>query len=210
MRIVGVVGDVHDGGAGTAIGPTLYIPYAQNNSAIATFVVKSSGEPGSLTRALERAIWSVDRGQPVERAAAMSELLSSYNATQRFKTLLLSAFAALGAALAAIGIYGVAATMVAERAKEMAVRVTLGAKRSDILRVLLAETGRWVIVGVVIGALTTFAAMRLGARWMTDGVELGVLPSVVVMMAIAVLVLGATWAPVRRATRISLTELLRR
>ncbi len=210
IRVVGVVGDVHDGGAGTKIGPTLYIPYAQNNTAVTTILAKGAGDPARLTRDLERAIWSVDRGQPVEKAASMHELLSAFNAAQRFKALLLTAFAVLGVTLAAIGIYGVTATMLAERAKELAVRVTLGARRPDILRALLAETGRWVVLGVGVGALTTLAVTRAGARWMTDGVELRLTTSLLVVLAIAALVLLATWAPIRRATDVSLVDLLRR
>ena len=130
MTVVGVAGDVMDAGAGVKAGPTLYIPYLQNNTATArvTLVVATRGDPLASAGVVQRAIWSVDPNQAATRVGRLEDLLVTSASDQRFRTVLLTIFAASGMLLALVGVYGVAAAAVSARRWEAA--GTAGARRT--------------------------------------------------------------------------------
>ncbi|HEY1338585.1 MAG TPA: ABC transporter permease, partial [Bryobacteraceae bacterium] len=120
MTIVGVAGDVMDNGLGVQPDPTLYVAYLQQNTSTArvSLVVRTSNDASSFGREIERAVWSVDPGQPIDALAPLPVVLTESTGDQRFQTILLASFALLGLILAMIEIYGVTAAAVTARTWE--------------------------------------------------------------------------------------------
>ena len=170
MTVIGVVGDVMDAGLGVEQGPTLYVNYLQVNSPTArvSVLVRLSGDPLAATRAVQRAVWSVDPGQPMDRVGRLNDVLVDTTSSQQFQTILLSGFALVGLALAVIGVYGVTAAAVKARTWEVGVRMALGASSSRVLGEMLRESGMRVLVGMAVGVAAFLAAGRLVAGLLYD------------------------------------------
>jgi putative ABC transport system permease protein len=205
-EIVGVVADAKLARLDAKADPAIYVPHAQNTwpHALRTssIVVRTSGEPHSLSAAVRGELRAIDPSLAVTQVRTMEEIVGESLAPRRFSAALLAVFAALAGALAAVGIYGVMAYSVAERRHEIGIRMALGARRSEILRMVLAGGGRLAAVGVVIGLAGAAALTRLMA-----GLLYGVGASDPPTFALAALVLAgvalaACLVPARRATKV--------
>ena len=166
MTIVGVTGDVMDNGLGVQPDSTLYVAYLQQNTATArvSLVVRTANDAPSYRRDIERAIWSVDPGQPIDGLALLTEVLAQSTGDQRFQTVLLSSFALLGLLLAMIGVYGVTSAAVTARTWEMGVRLALGATSASVVLNMLSESAKRILLGVVAGVALFFAFGRIAAN----------------------------------------------
>jgi putative ABC transport system permease protein len=186
MTIVGVAGDVMDAGAGVNLGPTLYVPYLQANTATArvTLVVRAAGDPMTIANAVRQAIWSVDPLQPVDGVGRLDRLLIASAGDERFRTVLVTIFALIGLSLALVGVHGVTAAAVASRTREMGVRLALGARPWQLVRGLLLETMGRVGVGAGAGVLAFLACGRLLKRLLYDApaVQADIIAAAVVLM----------------------------
>jgi len=186
MTVVGVAGDVMDAGAGASLGPTLYVPYLQVNTPTArvSLVVRSSGDPLSMAHAIQQAVWSIDPLQPVDRVARLDHLLTVSAGDERFRTVLVGIFAAIGLVVAMVGVHGVTAAAVASRTREMGIRLALGARPAELVGGLVVETMRRVGIGAAVGALTFVACGRLLNRllYAAPAVEPDVIGAAVVLM----------------------------
>jgi putative ABC transport system permease protein len=116
-----------------------------------SLIVRAGGSAALLAPALERAIWSVDRDQPITRVAPMDDLVQASEAQRRFALILFEAFGLVALVLATIGIYGVLAGSVTERTREIGVRMALGASRGEIVSMVVRQAMAMTIAGVVIG-----------------------------------------------------------
>ena len=165
MTIVGVAADVMDSGLGVEQGPTLYSPYLQTNTPLArvSLVVRTERDPLSVANAVRAAIWTIDPLQPVDRTGRLDDVLVEGTSEQRFRTVLLAAFAAIGLALALVGIYGVSAAAVKARTWEVGVRLALGASPRAVVWGMLRESGTRVLAGAAAGLAAFLALSRLGA-----------------------------------------------
>jgi predicted permease len=152
-EIVGVVGDVRFSSLRATPRAELFIPHAQNPYLDLTLVVRGRGGEAELVRRVEREIRSLDPGQPAHAVANMDALLRLSSAEDRFATTLLLALAALAATLAATGIHGLLAFVVAQRRRELGIRQAFGATPRQIGALVLAESGRLVAAGCAIGAV---------------------------------------------------------
>jgi putative ABC transport system permease protein len=125
--------------------------------------VRTAVDPLSLALSVRKAVWEVDKDQPVSDIDTMENIVSAAVARQRFSMLLFGIFAALALVLAAVGIYGVMSYAVTQRTREIGIRIALGAKRTDVLKLAMGHGLRLVMIGVVIGLGAAFVLTRVMA-----------------------------------------------
>jgi putative ABC transport system permease protein len=203
ITVVGIVGDVHHDDLTMPAGLSMYTPQAQRADSYLTAVLKSTGPDASaLAGSARRVINHLDPAVPVYDVATVSTLIVKSTAQRLFVMRLLAGFAAVAVLLAAVGLYGVVAYGVAQRTREVGLRVALGAQRRDVLRLVLSKGLLLVGAGVGAGLAASVAATRyLGS------LVFGVSPTDPATFASAatllmVVALLAHWVPVRRALRI--------
>lgn len=162
MTVAGVVGDVMDAGLGVDTGPTLYVPYLQQNTPTAriSLTIRTASDPEAAANAVRQAVWTVDPAQPVDMVRTLEEALDDSVAQPRFRTLLMGAFGGFGLALACIGVYSVAAYGARQRTREIGVRLALGARRTDVTRYLALGSMQPVIAGSMLGLVGTGLLMQ--------------------------------------------------
>ena len=201
-EIVGLLGDVPNLAVGTDPQPEIYLPFAQIPSATQNLIVRTAGDPRSLTSAVRARVLALDRDQPVTGVQSMDEVLQTGAAQPRFTTYLLGGLSATAFLLSMVGIYGVIAYSVAERTQEMGIRIALGAEGRDILRLVLRHGLVLAGTGIAIGLAAAFALTRLMATLLyhvsvTDPVTFIAGPAL--FAAVAML---ASYLPARRAMRV--------
>ena len=206
LTIVGVVGDVRQAGLYGDVRRDLYLPYAQDRRGFIAprdLVVRTKGgDTASVAGAVRQAIWSVDKDQPISNVRTMDQVFAAAISQERFQALLLGLFAALAMVLACVGLYGVISYSVAQRTHEIGVRMALGARPLDVLRLVLRQGMTLTIAGLVVGVAVGLAATRV-----LSDMLFGVTPrDPVTFIGVPVLLLLvaflACYIPARRATRI--------
>jgi putative ABC transport system permease protein len=202
ITIVGVVGDVHHASLEAAPQPTLYVPYRQDAWPFMTFVLRTAAAPAALTTAVRQAIWQVDKTQPDGVVRTMDEQLSLSLARRRFSVTLLTAFGAIAVILAAIGLYGVLAFIVAQRRREIGVRMALGAQPRDVIADVLGQGLRLALLGVGAGIALALVSTRL-----INSLLFGTSPTDVATFAgvatlLIVVAIAASLVPALRASRV--------
>ena len=207
FTIVGVVGDTHQLGPDNAMRPEIYVP-ARDFSTI-NLAVRTVGDPAALGPALLRLVGSINPQQPVERMRPMEGELHSWLAPRRFNMTILGVFAALALVLASLGLYGVLAYVVTLRTRELGIRVALGADRAALLRLVIGQGTRLVLIGVAIGfaaalALTRFMSSLLFGVSTVDPLTFAIVPAVLLAVALV-----ASYIPARRASRVDPMQALR-
>jgi putative ABC transport system permease protein len=160
-QVVGVVGDVRHAGLDANANATAYWPHPELAYNFMTLVIRTDGDPLALAPAVRQAVWSLDKDQPVVDIRTMEDLLWVSLARARFSTVVLGVFAGMALLLAITGIYGVVSYSVAERTREIGIRVALGAQRSDVLRMVLRQGLILAGFGIGIGLAAALALTRL-------------------------------------------------
>jgi len=199
--IIGVAGDIRQDDPGQPIKPEILVPWAQLPWIGATLVIRADGDALLAQKLVQQAIWSVNKSLPPGRARTVDEMLSSQVATPRLYMVLVGVFSAMAMALAAVGIYGLFASIVARRRNEMAIRVTMGARSANILWMVIGEGIRLSGAGIGLGLLSALALARLMRSLLyevspTDPLTLG--SGTVMLLTVALL---SCYIPARRATR---------
>lgn len=201
-EIVGIVADVKSWPSQPVIDPQIYECYWQHPGEFMTLAARTGSDPGSMAKSIQEAIWSVDKDQPVGRLATLTAMLSEENAGDEFATEMFSFFSGLALLLATIGVYGIAAYSVAQRTREIGIRMALGAQRSHVVKMILGGSARLVAIGSIVGLLLAWPLPRVftaafeGLQFRTGWIYV-LVP--VMMASIAML---ACSLPARRATRI--------
>jgi putative ABC transport system permease protein len=203
LTVIGVVGDVRHTGLTDAVGPEIYTPASQTSIPAMMIAVRAAADPASLAPALRDAIRSVDPNVPVADVQPMRAMIGQTLARPRLLMILLVGLAASGLLLAAMGVYGVVGYSVAQRRREIGIRMALGAGRSQVLGLVLRE-GLWHgIVGLGVGIPSSYLATRT-LRGLLFGVAATDLAT---SAAVALLTLGivllATYLPARRASNVA-------
>ncbi len=156
--IVGVVSDFTPIGAENGKRPQIFSPYLKLDDA--TLMVRTRGAPESYGKALQNAVWSLDRDLPADKVLTMDYYMNDILAQRKFNTLLIGIFAALALLLAMMGIYGVLSNLVASRVREIGIRMAIGATPGEIGGLMLRQSMIPVALGLAIGLAGTFALSR--------------------------------------------------
>lgn len=210
FTIVGVVGDVRERSLATDPRPTFYASYRQRPGVASrfSFVLSGAAGPAAITSAAQRIVRAVRPDLP-PRVRTIDAIVSGSVADRRFVLWLVAIFGIAALTLAALGVYSVISYLVAQRNRELSIRVALGAKANDIVRLVIRQGIGLAGLGIAIGALVAFAATRLIATMLygvsaTDPLAFGAV--VVTLTLVAML---ASWVPARRAARVRAMDVLR-
>jgi len=202
-EVVGVVGDVREGGLASDPSPEIYVPLFQAWVPPGLpYLVRTRAEPLSLTHTIRRAVLEVDKDQPIFQTQTMEQILYGASAAPRLRAELLSLFSLLALALTAVGLYGVMAYLVSQRTHEIGVRIALGAPPARILKLVLQESALLIAAGILLGLVGAIGLARLISTLLfaikaTD-------PATFVLVSLLVLAVGllACYIPARRATKV--------
>jgi putative ABC transport system permease protein len=201
--IVGVVGNERQSEIGMPARIELIGPFAQSfERQMHVYARVSDGEPMSLVPAVRAIVQEIDRELPLYDAVAMEDLVADSMARDRFLMLLLLAFAGVALVLALVGVYGITAQAARQRLPELGLRMALGARAADLVRLTLGRSIVLVAIGIGMGIAAALVATRVMA-----GMLYGVAPNdpatfIVVTLLLAAAALGASWLPARRAARV--------
>jgi putative ABC transport system permease protein len=203
-EIVGVVGNVKPRGLDVESRPQLYLPYAQKPTIASffTFTIRTESAPLNLAAAVQNEIAALDKNLPVANVRTMDQIVSISLEQRRLTMALFSGFAAIAVLLAAIGVYGVVSYSVTQRTHELGIRVALGARWSDVLRLILKQGIALAIVGVAVGVGAAIALTRLMRSLLFQVAATDVATFVSVAVGLIAVVLLACYVPARRATKV--------
>jgi putative ABC transport system permease protein len=201
-QIVGVVGDVKQYGLDKDAADEIYVPLAQSPLLDAIVEVKTTVEPMSVARGIIELLYAVDPNQPAARVRSMEQVRAESVAAPRLTSNLLSLFALLALTIAATGIGGVMALAVGQRRHEIGVRMAIGARPGEILRMILGQGMALALVGVAFGLLGALALTRLLQRLLFEVGPTDPITFVGVAIVISAATLIACYVPARRAARV--------
>jgi predicted permease len=209
QTIVGVVADTRRGGLERAPWAEVYFSQAQAADPSVYALVRTAGDPLTIAKAAQSEVWAIDRDQPVASIRTVDAILARSQANRRFTTLLLALFSVVALTLAAIGIYGVMAYSTAQRTQEIGIRMALGARRGDVLRMVLAEGLTIGGAGLALGLAGAFALTRF-----MSGLLFGVgthdpLTFIALPLGLLLVAAVATLIPAARAIRVNPSIALR-
>ena len=209
-EIVGVVGDVKEAGLGAEKMNAFYTPLEQAQwvDNPLWLVVRANGDAAALTGVIKRAVWSVDKDQPISRIATMDARIAATEAQRHFALIVFEAFALTSLALAAIGIYGVLSS-VTERIREIGVRSALGASPGDIYGLVIRQGMTIAVIGVILGAGGAMVASRALATLLFGVSTLDIVTYAGVIALLLAIAAVACWLPASRAAHIDPSITLR-
>jgi putative ABC transport system permease protein len=208
-EIVGIVGDVRHADLATTSGEEMYTPFAATPVPMMNLAVRVSGEPESIARGVREAVWRVDSEQPVFGLTAMPELVRASVAPRRFVSTLLLAFALAALVLALLGIYAVISYSVVARTREIGIRMALGARASEVLRLVMVQGLSLILAGSAVGLLASLVLSRYleSQLYGISGTDLATYAGVAVFLILVAL--AATAVPALRASRLDPIQALR-
>jgi putative ABC transport system permease protein len=202
-EIVGVVGDVKHHALDKESGPECYVPYLQIPDTYMTVVLRtSSPDPAAMAPVLRNAIQQVDPEEPVADVTTMNQVLAKSVATRRFNMLLLGIFASVALVLAGVGIFGVMNYSVAQRTHEIGIRMALGARQTDVLKMVIGQGMIFTFIGLGLGLIAAFALTRVMSSLLYNVGATDPLTFVGVPLILMVVAFIACYIPARRATRV--------
>ena len=208
-EVVGVVSDVRHEGLAVEPQPEVYVPYRQEPAGLVCWTVRAAAGHAVPPSAIQQAVWSFDKDQPVLATMPLAQLAADSITMRRVSTLLLGAFAAVAVFLAALGLYGVMAHVVARRTHEIGIRMAIGARADDVLRMIVGRGLALAALGALIGLGASLALTRLLASLLygvspTDPISFTSVAGLLLVVAAA-----ASYLPARRAARVDPAVALR-
>ena len=217
-QIIGIAGDIHDGGLNRDPRPLMIVPQAQVTDGMTalnagiipvSWVVRTHGDPHQYISSVTEQLRQASGGFPVSHVRPMTEVVANSTSREDFNMTLLSIFGACALVLAAIGIYGLMAYSVQQRTQEMGIRMALGAGRSHIRKLIVWNGMRLAIVGVALGIGAAFGLTRLIASFLFGVKTWDPLVFVTVPVLLSLVALLAVWMPATRASRLDPQQALR-
>jgi ABC-type antimicrobial peptide transport system permease subunit len=208
-EVVGMVGDIKHKGLTAETEPAFYLPFAQAEVTNPYLVVRTNGDPALAQETIRAAVQEMDRGVPVYQVSTLEDYVSKSAAQPRFQTFLLTCFAAIALILAAIGLYGLLSYMVVQRTLEIGLRMALGARRIDVLALIVRRGLVLALIGVGTGLLVSAMITRVLSRMLfgieaTDPVTFAAMTGLLLAVSIA-----ASSVPAYRAARTDPNKTLR-
>ena len=208
-QIIGIVGNVKFADLATEAHPTTYWPHPQLAYSAMTLTLRTGSEPAAFAPLLEREVRAIDKDQPVADVRTMEQWVTRTLSQARFSSTLLTTFAAVALALAAIGIYGVMSYSVSQRTSEIGIRLALGAESRDILRMIVGNAVRLSALGLSLGVVLALALGRTLTSLLYDTAGTDPVTFAAVIGVLAAVAIAASYFPARRASRIPPVEALR-
>jgi putative ABC transport system permease protein len=207
--VVGVVGDVHMQDLETPSAPDLYIPHTQHQLNAMMVVVRTTGNDAAVPALIRTELQKLDPNLPVSNLKTMEEVVGGSLGQRKFTMFLLAMFAAVGLFLAALGTYGVLSFQVVQRTQEIGIRLALGAKQLDVLKLVLKEGLFLAVTGTFLGLIGVLATTRFlkSLVFGISTVDAATFVSVVFLLTFVALI--ACYLPARRATRVDPIQTLR-
>jgi putative ABC transport system permease protein len=199
VEVVGVVRDVRTENLGAAPKPQVYIAHAQWGYPALVLTVRTAADPLQLIAPIQAIVRRMDPEIPISDARTLEQALGASLVSERLRTAVFATFAGLALILAGIGIYGVMAYLVAQREREIAVRMALGARHSDVLGSVLGHSLRLAAPGVLLGLVGALISARVMRSFLYEVEPTDPLVLVLVCSGVAALVVAATLVPARRA-----------
>ena len=200
--VVGVVGNVKHFGPDTEEKPEVYRPYLQEPWPLLGLFVRTKVEPSSIASAVRNEIYAVDGDQPVSHVMSMSDLMSDSVAPRRVSMILLIVLGGAALLLALLGIYGVLSYSITQRTQEIGIRAALGAQRIDVMKLVLGQTLKLVVIGVLLGVLGAIGIIRVFSSLLFGVSPTDPFTFVVVTALLLITALLASYLPARRASQI--------
>jgi len=207
--IVGVVGDIRYNGLDDSGEAAIYTPFSQTPFLWTYLMVRTIASPESVAASIEKAVSSVEAGLTAANLRPMKQLISATVAQPRLNALLLSIFAGLALLLAAVGIYGVVSYSVAQRTRELGIRMAMGAKTGDVLKLVVKQGMAAVIIGIAIGLAAAMAVTHLLESLLYEVSATDPATFIIISIVLATVALVACYIPARRATKVDPMEALR-
>jgi len=203
-RVVGVVGSVREDSLAEGVSAVIYFPFARSdrNSTAVVFAVRSSQDPRSLIPEVRRTLRQMNSSAPLGAIRTMEEIIAASVTGRRFQTILLGLFGGMAVLIAIVGVYGVISYSVAQRTREVGIRMSLGAARGDVLRLILAQGLRLGAGGIAIGIVASLALTRLLQNLLYGITATDLATFLAVSVGLFAAILCACWVPARRATRV--------
>ncbi|HEX7050740.1 MAG TPA: ABC transporter permease [Longimicrobiales bacterium] len=201
-EIVGVVGNVRQVELGREAEPEIYIPYAQRPGGALQIVVRTAGDPLELAAAVRREVHALDPNLPVEGFTRLEQVIAGSVARPRFYTTLLGIFAAVALALAAVGIFGVMSYAVAQRRREIGIRLALGARPAEVVGSVVARGLALAGAGIAVGTLAALGLTRVMRSQLYGVSATDPLTFAAMILCLGAAAALASWLPARRAARV--------
>lgn len=201
-EVVGVVGDIRRGALDAPPRPAMYLPVGQQPSNSLSLIVRTNGNAPGLADAIRRTVTGLDPDQALTQIRPMEEVIAGSLARQRFSAFLLSVFAGVALLLSAIGIYGVMTSMVAQRRREIAVRMALGARPNDVVRMVVRHGAVLAGIGMAAGIVAALALSRVLVSLLYGTSTADPVALVAVSAVLGGVALLASYIPALRATRV--------
>jgi putative ABC transport system permease protein len=208
-EIIGIVGDIKETALEQEPNPAIYWPHLREPYPFMNFVIRAAIDPATLTAAVTREIHTLDPDQPVADVRTLDEIVAKSISRPRFNALLLAIFAGVALLLASVGIYGVMNYSATQRTQEIGIRMALGAKPGDILRLVVGHGMKLTFAGIALGVIASLALTRVMSN-LLFGITATDLPTFLSVSAMLTFVaLLANYIPARRATRVNPVVALR-
>ena len=201
-EIVGVVSDTRKLNLSADVVPEVYVPYWQYPMQTPELLVRTDGSTPGVAAAVRDEVQTLNRGLPAPGMQTMNELLSDVVAEPRFYTMLITLFGAIALILASVGIYSVISYTVTQRTQEFGIRVALGARRTDVLRLVLWQGMRLVIIGLILGLVATIALTRVMQSLLYEVSATDPLTFILISVLLVATAVLACWIPARRAAAV--------
>ncbi|HZZ39389.1 MAG TPA: ABC transporter permease [Acidobacteriaceae bacterium] len=209
VTVVGVIGDTRNDGLNEPPAPAVFLPYTLVAPPDRQLAVRTASDPLAMINAVRMKARDLDKDLALGKPNTLDEVMSEETQQPRFNMALFSAFAGLGLALAAIGIYSVISYNVSQRVQEIGVRMALGAKRGDVLKLILLMVTKVAALGLVIGLVGAVLLERLVQFQMFAKTSFGVIPLAAIVVVLAGVSLLAAWLPATRAGNLDPVTALR-